>query len=407
MEVSILKSAILLMACSASWALTSCGDEAEGRIEIDDAAPAKVTDVQATAGPGELYLSWTNPSSSSYMYTKLVYLNSRGEERKVYVSKDHADASGRMTTTLSGFVSTDPVTVSLYACSVRGNSTDPVQISYSPGAPAFAAVAESVTIEPAYGGAMISYSNTTTGTVYLSVEYQGQTTAEAAGEISLTVAGETSESQFIAFNYDENSFINGEATKVTVYGKDVEDNSSDPFTFTVTPKRVVALDKTVMSFPGYDDSSNDAQTGYSSQEAGGEGATPNGRVIAMLDDNLSTFWHTAWKTSSAYPHFFILDLGQDANVVNLDLRRRTGNSGTMKGLTIYACTEADATGGSDGWGWVDQGWHSFDPTINNTQRFLLETAPETTRYIKCYFATDDANGNYVMISNLEVYVPAE
>ena len=51
-------------------------------------------------------------------------------------------------------------------------------------------------------------------------------------------------------------------------------------------------------------SSNAGTIGYSSQETIGEGGgkSPAGRVIAMLDDNLETYWHASWKQASNYPH---------------------------------------------------------------------------------------------------------
>lgn len=59
----VLLSAVIL--CSLSAIFTSCGDDAEGRITLNDKAPAKVTNVTTAAGPGEVYITWTNPTSES------------------------------------------------------------------------------------------------------------------------------------------------------------------------------------------------------------------------------------------------------------------------------------------------------------------------------------------------------
>ena len=48
---------------------SSCGDDIEGKVSINDKAPDKVTNVTTAAGPGEVYLTWTNPENSSFMYT--------------------------------------------------------------------------------------------------------------------------------------------------------------------------------------------------------------------------------------------------------------------------------------------------------------------------------------------------
>ena len=74
----VLLSTVIL--CSLSAIISSCGEE-EGRISVNDAAPEKVTNVTTKAGPGEVTLSWTNPASSSFMYTKIEYTNAKGEKQ--------------------------------------------------------------------------------------------------------------------------------------------------------------------------------------------------------------------------------------------------------------------------------------------------------------------------------------
>ena len=69
-----------LFAVALSLAMTACGDESEGRVEINDSAPAQVSDVNYTSGPGEVTLTWKIPASPSFMYSKVVYKNSKGEE---------------------------------------------------------------------------------------------------------------------------------------------------------------------------------------------------------------------------------------------------------------------------------------------------------------------------------------
>ena len=53
-------STVILFSLSAIF--SSCGDDVEGRISVNNAAPEKVTNVKTEAGPGEVYLTWTNPT---------------------------------------------------------------------------------------------------------------------------------------------------------------------------------------------------------------------------------------------------------------------------------------------------------------------------------------------------------
>lgn len=95
----VLLSTVIL--CSLSAIISSCGEE-EGRISVNDAAPEKVTNVTTKAGPGEVTLSWTNPASSSFMYTKIEYTNAKGEKKYELISKERGS-----TATIKGFANTD------------------------------------------------------------------------------------------------------------------------------------------------------------------------------------------------------------------------------------------------------------------------------------------------------------
>ena len=153
----VLLSAVIL--CSLSAIFTSCGDDAEGRITLNDKAPAKVTNVTTAAGPGEVYITWTNPTSESFMYTKIEYTDSKGAKRYSLISKERANENKVATATIKGFANTDKQTFSLFACSVRGNNEGAIEVSQAPESPAFQEVAKTITVEPALGGVLINYKN--------------------------------------------------------------------------------------------------------------------------------------------------------------------------------------------------------------------------------------------------------
>lgn len=394
-----------LFAVALSLAMTACGDESEGRVEINDSAPAQVSDVNYTSGPGEVTLTWKIPASPSFMYSKVVYKNSKGEEVYKMYSKDHAK-DGVMTETIGGFASVDPVDFNIYACSVRGNHLDAAKISATPGAPAFLSVASSLDVASAYGGAEIRYDNTTVASVIVNVKYHLKSDASKAGTSSFTITPNTKGSQIISLSVGNSEFVNGDDAVVEVATADVDGNSTDFKGFDVYVKKVKKIDRSNWSFPGYEDSYN-PQFGYSSQEAGGEGASPKGRVIAMIDGDEGTFWHTAWKQKSSYPHFFIIDMGEDHLVTNYTIRRRGGNDKTNVGQTFYTCPASEANGTNpEGWGWTVQGWNKFNNKIDDHQVFSA-TKQEKARYVKVYFAEKDKGGDFVMISEFNVYEPAE
>ncbi len=400
---------MLMLGTLLSVIFCSCGDEVEGRITVNDAAPSQVSNVNATSGPGEVYLTWNAPSDASFMYTQIEYINSKGENKSIFIAKDKAESNGTFKATVSGFANTDPVKFSLSACSVRGNNKGAITIEKAPDTPAFAAVAGTVKLESNYGGVTVSWENTSIVPVYVALDYAVKSDATKKGTVKFKVDGKTKGSRFAALTFG-NGETTTEAYTIQVTTQDEEGNASDVFAF---EKSLLAMekiaDKSAWSFPGYKDS-YDAAIGYNSQEAGGEGAAPNGRVIAMIDGNNNTFWHTAWTAAykKTYPHFFILDLGANTEITNMDIRRRTGNAGTHKGQTISTCSDEGAAdkGNPDSWNWTSHGATSFDPTTDNPQLYGFAAAPLTARYIKVYFsASDKGTGDFVMISEINVYAP--
>lgn len=390
-----------------SCGLASCLDEAEEKVEIDNSAPAQVSDVQAVAGPGEVNLSWSIPASKSFMYTKVEYTDVKGKRQYQIVSKESVDADGRCSAKISGFVNTEPVKFSLYACAVKGNNLGPVEMEATPGAPAFIAVAQSVSIEPDEGCALVNYSNEFSVSAFIELDYHATSDASKSGMVSIEAPANTTGSQWVRFS-SADSFIAGEECIVSIKGKDLVGNTSESRQVTVTPVPVDKVSRTDWSFPGYDDNSDSQTNGYSSQETKGEGGTPNGRVIAMIDGNVNTFWHATWKSKgTTYPHWFILDMGKNVKVSSVELLRRQGKNGAkcQTGQQFYVCAEENAKdpANPDNWEWEDQGAYSFNASLETPQAYRMKGIP-SVRYIKVYFGEKYKGvGDQAMLAEINVY----
>ncbi len=387
------------------FVLASCGDETEGKIDINDAAPAKVSNVTASSGPGEVYLAWQNPSDPSFMYVKIEYINSKGEKKYQLLSKERVGDDNIARDTIRGFGSTEEKVFSFFACTLRGTHQGAVDIKQAPETPAFVEVIKTIDVEPDLGGVVVSWENNYLSPVYVVLDYYLKSDPTQQGVVKITAQGKTADSQFVQLTTAD-GILEGELCVINVTAQDQEENASEIRKFELTPKRAYKFSKENWSFPGYNDSSNDATIGYSSQEALGEGASPNGRVIALTDNNLNTFWHTAWKTSSAFPHFFILDLGEDKVISTVALFRRQSDHGTtaQKGHIIYTCSSTDAGGSDpDSWNWENHGSFSFDVNNKEAQNYRLSSNP-VARYIKVYFGTEhQGTGNFAMLAEMDVY----
>lgn len=377
----------------------SCSDEVEGRITVDDTPPAKVTNVSSNSGPGEVYLSWTNPESSSFMYTKIEYTDANGELKYRLLSKERAARD-----TIRGFATTDPIQFSIYSCSVRGTHDGFVEYTASPDAPAFSQVAEAMNILPDLGGIIVSGKNEFAAPVYIVLNYQLASNSSMSGTARFLLNGNAEVNQFIQLTAN-GEVLTGSNCIINVIGEDEAANASEPFVHRVTPIKVDKLDKSNWKFPDYDENSNTGTIGYSSHETQGEGAAPNGRVVAMLDNNTATYWHASWKVTAYYPHWFILDMGSDMDISSIELQRRQGDARGQKGQTIYTCPQSAAGNVSDpdSWGWTNHGSYSFDSDLDAPQCYRLSTNPKV-RYIKIYFGTEyKGTGNQAMLSEFNVY----
>lgn len=110
----------------------------------------------------------------------------------------------------------------------------------------------------------------TVASVNVVLKYHLKSDASKSGEYSFVAAPNTNSSQFVGLTVSNNEFINGEEAVIELAAADADGNSSEPRTIETRTKRVEKLDRTNWTFPGFADN-YDAQIGYSSQEAGGEG----------------------------------------------------------------------------------------------------------------------------------------
>ena len=403
-----LYASTIAMVCLSNL-LGSCKDEGEGRITIDDTLPAQVTNVKFSSGPGEVYLSWTNPdtlSSPSFMYTKVEYLGEKGEKQYHLISKERA-VNNVVEDTIRGFASVEEKTFSLYTCTVRGYHGEAVEVSVAPGAPAFLELVQTVQLTPDLGGILVSWNNRYDVPIDIVLDYYAVSDASKSGRAMVNVEGKGEGSQFVSLTYGDNILLSGEECVVNVSGQDEAENSSEPIEFRVTPLAVMKLDRSDWTFPGYVDDSNDTTIGYSSQETIGEGGgkSPNGRVIAMLDGDLATYWHASWKTVYKYPHWFIVDMGKNVKVSSVEITRRQGDNRGQTGQHFYTCSSENATNPSnpDAWKWDDQGSYSFDINSDAPQMFRLPANP-VCRYIKVYFGEEyKGTADQAMVSEFNVY----
>ncbi|MFV0419131.1 MAG: Ig-like domain-containing protein [Dysgonomonas sp.] len=168
------------------------------------------------------------------------------------------------------------------------------------------------------------------------------------------------------------------------------------------PAPPVKMKKTGWSFPGYNANSDDGTIGYSSQQR-----NDGGGVRSIIDDDLNTYWHARYSSpASKYPHWFIIDLGEEVTIAQVGMARRTGDNRGQKGYQVFTCAESGAVNLSDPttWTWENQGEITFDANKDGIQIQSLSKFP-VARYVKVYIAEKYKGSNdFAMVGDFSVYI---
>lgn len=326
--------------------------------------PGPVSNVQITPGYGEVIISWTNPSAEDFYYVDISFTDSKGQVRSEKVSY-YASAD-----TISGFADTNSYTFTLTAYNKSGDASAPVTTSVAPLEPVFLSVINSVELVPDFGGAIVTWANETEKPVTIKVTYKdddGQKTT------SFFDAKETGAGYISGLAATERIF--------EVLVSDAADNKSEVESFTITPLAEDVIDKSKWEVVDFD------------TEEPAEGGNPNGLVIAAFDNNLSTFWHSQWNGGSpGYPHFFVVDMGQEVTISRFECFRRQGDSRGQ--------TECQFLTSTDGENWEDFGLFAINSSSDAGQSYRLTSNPKA-RYFK-YIATQGPNF-FAFLSEITIY----
>ncbi|NQX39934.1 F5/8 type C domain-containing protein [Pedobacter steynii] len=115
-------------------------------------------------------------------------------------------------------------------------------------------------------------------------------------------------------------------------------------------------------------------TAVTSQENGGEGPN-NGLGIHMIDNDLSTVWHTRWTGSNppALPHSVTVDMGKENLTKGFSMVQRSGSMSSMS-------KEIEISVSSDGTTW--ESVLNITMAQNNYFQYFDLPAAKTFRYFK-------------------------
>lgn len=131
--------------------------------------------------------------------------------------------------------------------------------------------------------------------------------------------------------------------------------------------------------------------------ASDESADHGGR-IALLDGDLNTFWHSAYKNGNApLPHWAVFDMQSEKRISRVEIYRRVNNTDT-KSIELYVSDQPDAN--SDNWEKIGNGQFGGGNSISVLIPESIDTAKG--RYLKLLLP-DSNRTPFTSVAEIYVY----
>lgn len=117
-----------------------------------------------------------------------------------------------------------------------------------------------------------------------------------------------------------------------------------------------------------------------------------GGVGSILDGNLDTYWHSMWGPNAELPHYLVIDMKKEREVMSLELIRRKNNTNT-KYVTFELSTD-----GINFEEVCDMDFGDANNTIPSLEKTIVA---KRARYIKC-FVLESSNPPHASIAEIIV-----
>lgn len=313
--------------------LCSCDEDEKRPLVKDSSPPGPVTNVEVENLPGGARISYTMPADKDVLYVEATFesVNGKLNNWKSSVFNNSIE--------VAGFPDTVIYTVALHAVDQSENRSPAVNVNIQPTTPPITLIAESIKINPDFGGIGISWVNDNQAEIAVIVEAENE-----VGELEQVDIRYSSQKK-------DNFAVRGFDTiprLFSVFVRDRYDNLSDKKQVTIKPLFEQNLDKNVMNPLKLPHDAPDAWgwviSNLFNDNIGGAGFhTPQG----WTDDN----------PTDEYPapnrHFFTFDLGVIAQLSRFKFWQRQGTwlyyHGNPRYFEVWGAAELNQNGTFDGW----------------------------------------------------------
>lgn len=294
--------------------------------------------IHATAGYGEAIFTWDFPEGDIVEYVRVDYQDSEGKHLHQKFSR-YTDAA-----VISGLEERE-YEFRISVADKKGNLSGSQSVRVTPNQPPYLFVSETIEMLPDFGSALVTWVNETEKEVAVNVRYKDKFGAE----------------QSIVFGSSERNGkgiitdLGDEEQEFTVFVSNLAGMQSGDKSFTLAPYKEVEFNKSAWEV-----------IDISGEEVAG-------MRVRLIDNNITTFWHSPWSRSQPpYPHFFTVDMKAVKTISRMVLVNRQNNA---QGMTKFKIE-----GSVDGQEWTSYGEFPFQQ-INAAQSFRIPSNPEI-RYFK-------------------------
>jgi len=389
-----MKNRIILTIAFIGLLMYGCSEEESiGQQPLDKIAPGSVSNVSVINTPGGALLTFTPPKDEDLLYTKAIYSRKAGEISESRVSQ-YAD-----TLVVEGFGDTNEHQVQLLAVDRSRNESESVSITINPLEPAVNVIAQSLEVNPDFGGITTTWKN------------------EGNAEISVVI--QEKDSLLDEFAPLEIYYTKTTDGKLSVYGLDtipktvqihIEDrweNSSEVQSYTITPIFETEFEKSRfahINLPG----DGPHHGGWTANNIWNGTAGPAG--------------YSSLGGQGVWPQSLTIDLGVPGLISRITVYQRVEADnyvyaeGNLKKFEVWGAETLDTSGDWDSWTKLGD-FESLKPSglpfgqyseedyavAVNGENFSFSASNPKVRYLRVLVTETWAGGDNYQIMELDIF----
>lgn len=340
----------------------SCKDDDETVTEVKPLA--NITYEQKAEG---ILFKWENPNEN-LSYVEILFKNDA-----VQADYQRIIVQGAKTEQLVSGLPDENDREYIFTAYRGTQASSPTKVIAHGAEPAFKQLASTLSVSIKMSGVNVNWDKNVAGEFYINLNID---TIKSKPDYEIVIREDGPASRFVP--------ISGVKTaRLYLTVSDVNRNVSKPFIYPYVGLESGWLDRSIWKVVDFS-----SQEEVQEQSVGGK---VNSRAVAVLDGDVTTFWHSRWSSDvpGKYPHYITFDLGRKVILTKAQLYRRVKKTDLKK-------IEIQGGPGKDGpWEKIVE----YELKTNDNAQTI--SFPDTTVYQYQYIRLFCTEGNSVHASLAE------